>query len=44
MGTGEGSAIQGVCITASRNILASENISLKQFMALLETIELLTFW
>ena len=34
---------QGVCITASGNILASGNISLKLFLAPLETIELLTF-
>ena len=34
-----------LCITASGNILASGNISLKLFMAPLETIELsLTFW
>ena len=33
-----------VRITASGNILASGNISLKLFMALLETIELLIFW
>ena len=33
-----------MCITASGNILASENISLKTFMAPLETIEWLTFW
>ena len=31
-------------ITASENILAGGNISLKLLMALLETIELLTFW
>ena len=31
---------EGVCITASGNILASRNISLKLFMAPLETIEL----
>ena len=35
--------LRGVCITASGNILASGNISLKLFMAPLETIELLTF-
>ena len=35
---------EGVCITASRNILVSANISLKLFMASLETIELLSFW
>ena len=33
----------GVCITASGNILASGNISLKLFVAPLEIIELLTF-
>ena len=33
-----------LCITASGNTLASGNISLKLFMAPLETIELLTFW
>ena len=32
-----------VCITASGNILANGNISLKLFTALLETIEVLTF-
>ena len=32
-----------MCITASGNILTSENISLKLFMAPLETIELLIF-
>ena len=32
-----------LCITASGNILASGNISLKRFMAPLETVELLTF-
>ena len=32
-----------LCITASGNILASGNISLKLFMAPLETIEPLTF-
>ena len=37
---GEG---EWVFITASGNILASGNISLKLFMAPLETIELLTF-
>ena len=35
---------EGVCTTASGNILASGNISLKLFMAPLETIELLIFW
>ena len=35
---------QGVCITASGNILACGNISLKLFMAPLETIKVLTFW
>ena len=34
----------GVCITASGNILASGNISLKLIMAPLEAIELLIFW
>ena len=34
----------GVCIKASGNILASENISLKLFMAHLKIIELLIFW
>ena len=33
-----------LCITASGNILARGNISLKLFMAPLETIEPLTFW
>ena len=33
-----------LCITGSRNILASGNISLKLFMAPLETTELLIFW
>ena len=33
-----------LCITASGNFLASGNISLKLFMAPLETIELLIFW
>ena len=33
----------GVCITAGGNILASGNISLKLFMAPLETIDLLMF-
>ena len=32
-----------LCITGSRNILASGNISLKLFMAPLETTELLIF-
>ena len=32
------------CITASGNILTSENISLKLFMAPFKTIELSTFW
>ena len=31
-------------ITASGNMLTSGNISLKLFMAPLETVELLTFW
>ena len=35
---------EGGSITASGNILASGNISLKLFMAPLETMELLTFW
>ena len=34
---------EGVCITASGNNLVGGNISLKLFMAPLETIELLTF-
>ena len=34
---------QGVCITASGNILASGKISLKLFMGPLKTTELLTF-
>ena len=33
-----------LCITASANILDSGSISLKLFIAPLETIELLTFW
>ena len=33
-----------MCITASGNILASGNISLKLIRAPLETIELLIFW
>ena len=38
------SAAKGpMCSTACENILASENISLKLFIAPLETIELLTF-
>ena len=41
---GDASAWRTMCITASGNILASGNISLKLFMAPLETIELLTFW
>ena len=36
--------IEGVCTTASGNILASGNISLQLFMAPLETMKLLTFW
>ena len=37
-------ALRRGCITASGNILTSENISLKLFMAPFETIELLTLW
>ena len=36
--------IEGVCITASGNILASGKISRNLFMAPLEIIELLIFW
>ena len=36
--------IEGVCITASGDILASVNISRNLFMAPLEIIELLIFW
>ena len=36
--------MEGMCITASGNILACGNILEKLFMATLETIELLTFW
>ena len=35
--------VAALCITASGNILASVNISLKLFVAPLETIELVTF-
>ena len=37
-----GEGVGGVCITASGNILASGNVSLKLLMAPLETI--LIFW
>ena len=40
----EGGGCRGGCITAGGSILASGNISLKLFMAPLETTELLTFW
>ena len=40
---GDASTWRAMCITASGNILASGNISLKLFMEPLETIELLTF-